>query len=54
MTPWPSAASWQRVKDFSPHDLRRTFVSDLIDAGVDLVTVAGLAGHAQRYNNSTL
>lgn len=46
------------VEEFTPHDLRRSHISDLLDEGVDLATVARQVGHSNvqttaRYDRRT-
>src|ERR1035438_10112509 len=41
-----SCAEEAAVARFSPHDMRRTFISDLLDAGVDIATAQHLSGHS--------
>ena len=39
-------AEFAAIEKLAPYDCRRTFSSELLDAGVDITTVASLAGHA--------
>lgn len=33
------------VAPFTPHDMRRTYISELLDAGADLATIQKMVGH---------
>lgn len=41
-----SRADAAGVKKFTPHDLRRTFAGDMLDAGEDISTVQKIMGHS--------
>jgi len=34
------------IEDISPHDFRRTFIGELLDAGTDLVVISKMVGHS--------
>jgi integrase len=43
-----SKAKEAGIEDVSPHDLRRTFIRSLFEAGYDIMFVAALGGHVSR------
>ncbi len=45
-TPFQNAMARAGIRDFRFHDLRHTYASDLVMAGVDIFTVSKLLGHS--------
>lgn len=40
-----SRAEQAGIEPLTPHDLRRSYISDLFDQGVDVATIAKIVGH---------